>query len=105
MQQVMTFLAEHPIIEVTRQQEDAFDIIMNKFYTIKTKQNATRNFDKWVKRQIEDILKMQKEEMKEQLAVDKEKMNSQVQFKSFHGGDSMIEETPRKNEEPSFNKK
>lgn len=38
---------------------------MNKFYTIKTKQNATRNFDKWLKKQFtetipDDLSKMRK---------------------------------------------
>ena len=47
-QHVMTYLVEYPITELLRQQEDAFDNIMNKFYTIKTKQNATKNFDKWL---------------------------------------------------------
>ena len=40
---------------------------MNKFYIIKTKKNATRNFDKWLKKQIEEVIELRLDEMNKQL--------------------------------------
>ena len=70
---------------------------MNKFYTIKTKQNATRNFDKWFKKQFtetipDDLSKMRK--ILQQLSEQMEYLDgTHVQFKSFHAGEE-AEETP-----------